>query len=250
MGGGKLLLTKIKNDYASWLLLITIGLLLLEVLFFNKGLIFSLLLSSAMVYFGRKKLHRLIGKILFWAGIFFLIGSIIGMFTFRFLFLAVFIYFVIQLIQSKQKPNTILPIMVEPSEFIKKDEVISRKPLLQNVLFGSQKTPNHTYEWDDINIQAGIGDTVIDLSYTVLPKGETVIFIRNIIGNIQLLIPYDVEVSVNHSVIAGSVTIFDFHEPRIFNQNLHIQTSEYENHDQKIKIFTSLVLGNIEVRRI
>ena len=56
------------------------------------------------------------------------------------------------------------------------------------------------YEWNDVNIQAGIGDTVIDLSYTVLPKGETVIFIRNVMGKVTIMIPYDVEVSVNHSV--------------------------------------------------
>lgn len=203
-----------------------------------------------MVYFGRKKLHRLFGKILFWGGIISLIGSILGMITFRFLFLAVFIYVVIQLLQSKKKPNTILPMINQTSELDKKDEVITRKPLLQNVLFGSQKTPTHTYEWNDINIQAGIGDTVIDLSYTVLPKGETVIFIRNVIGNVQILIPYDLEVSVNHSVIAGSVTIFDFHESKVMNQTLQVQTPAYESNDQKVKIITSLMLGNIEVSRI
>ena len=239
-----------KNDYASWLLLIAIGLLLLEVLFFNNGLIFSLLIASGMVYFGRKKLHRLMGKLLFWGGIFFLVANILGMFTFRFLLLAGFLLVALQFAQAKRKQNIVLPIINEQSEFTKKDDVITRKPLFQNVLFGGRKTPNHTYEWDDINIQAGIGDTVIDLSYTVLPKGETVIFIRNIIGNIQILIPYDVEVSINHSVLFGAAAIFDFHEARIFNQTLHVQTKDYDKNDQKIKIFTSLIIGDIEVRRI
>lgn len=243
------MLSKIKEDYVSWLLIITIGLLLLEILFFNNGLIFSLLLSSGMVYFGRKRLHKLIGKFLFWGGILFLIGNILGMITFRFLLLAGFLYIVLHFAQTKQKPNTINPIIEEPS-VKSKDEVIKRKPLFQNVLFGGQKTPSHTYEWDDINIQAGIGDTVIDLSYTVLPKGETVIFIRNLIGNIQILIPYDVEVSVNHSVLAGSAQIFEFKEPRIFNQTLQVQTLDYEGSEQRIKIFTSLMMGDVEVRRV
>lgn len=244
------MLKEIKKDYASWLILIAIGILLLELLFFNNGLIFSLLLASGMVYFGRKRLHRLLGKVLFWGGILFLIANIMGMFTFRFLLLAGFLYVILHFAQAKKKPNVILPIINGPSEFTKKDEVVTRKPMFQNVLFGGQKTPNHTYEWDDINIQAAIGDTVIDLSYTVLPKGETVIFIRNIIGNIQILVPYDVEVSINHSVLAGAVTIFDFHEARIFNQTLQVQTIDYEKNDQRIKIFTSLIMGDIEVRRI
>ena len=97
--------------------------------------------------------------------------------------------------------------------FIKKT-----KPSLKNSRFckivslDGQKTPDHVYEWNDVNIQGGMGDTVIDLSYTVLPKGETVIFIRNIFGKVKILIPYDVEVSVNHSVLYGSAKILDFYE--------------------------------------
>lgn len=244
------MLKGMKNDYANWLLIIGIGLLLLEMLFFNNGLIFSLIISSAMVYYGRKKLHRLLGKVLFWGGIFFLIANVLSMFTFRIVLLIGFLYVVLHYAQAKKKPNLILPTIHGPTEFSKKDEVITRKPMFQNSLFGKQKTPNHTYEWDDINIQAGIGDTVIDLSYTVLPKGETVIFIRNVFGNVQILVPYDVEVSINHSVLAGVVTIFDVHEGRVFNQTLHLQTKDYESNEHKIKIFTSLLIGDIEVRRI
>ena len=64
---------------------------------------------------------------------------------------------------------------------------VTSKPLFQNKLFGGQKTPDHEYEWNDINIQTGFGDAVIDLSYTVLPKGESVIFIRNVMGKVTVL---------------------------------------------------------------
>ena len=116
--------------------------------------------------------------------------------------------------------------------------------------WGSKKTPQGVYEWEDINIQTGIGDTVIDLSYTMLPKGETVIFIRNIIGNMQILVPYEIEVSIHHSCMAGSTHIFDHHEPKVFNQVIHLKTPGYETAEQKVKIFTSLVVGNLEVSRI
>ena len=61
---------------------------------------------------------------------------------------------------------------------------MKEQPLFQNRHFGQQKTPDHDYEWNDMNIQVGIGDAVIDLSYTVLPKDETVIFIRNVMGKV------------------------------------------------------------------
>ncbi|WP_147533551.1 cell wall-active antibiotics response protein LiaF [Bacillus marasmi] len=244
------MLGKMKNDYFSWLLLMSLILLLLEVLFFNKGLIFSLLVAAGMVYIGRNRLEKKKGKFLFWVGILFLAVSILGMITFRFLVLAVFIYLLIQFAQTKKKPNLIMPIVKEPAAQPAGEELITREPLFKNVMFGDQKTPEHTYEWDDINIQTWVGDTVIDLSYTVLPEAEIVIFIRNVIGKVQILVPYDIEVSVHHSVIVGNVDILHFHGDKMFNQNVHVQTADYDQQKQKIKIVTSLLIGDIEVRRI
>ena len=166
--------------------------------------------------------------------------------------LAIFVYWLIQFYQTKKTPQTVIPIIKEPtpSAFTKEENLITREPLFKNMMFGEQKTVEHTYEWNDVNIQTGVGDTVIDLSYTVLPKGETVIFIRNLIGNIQILVPYDVEISVHHSVLVGSVHVLDFQGSRQFNQNIHVQTANYDKQEQKIHIFTSLIVGNLEVRRI
>lgn len=244
------MLKNVKNDYPSWLILFGGLLLALEVLFFNRGLIFSLLLSGGMIYLGRRRARKNKGKIFFWGGILLFFASLFNMMTFKFLLIAVFIHLIIQYGQSKRNPNKITPVFTEPLKENQEESILKSTPLLENVLFGQQKTPNHVYEWNDVNIQAGVGDTLIDLSYTVFPKGETVIFIRNIIGNIRILIPYEIEVSLNHSVLAGSVDLFDFHQGKIFNQVYHLKTPGYEKAEQKIKIVTSLVVGNIEVGRI
>ncbi|MBU8880473.1 cell wall-active antibiotics response protein [Bacillus sp. FJAT-29790] len=244
------MLNKVKSDYISWILLLGIVVLLLEFSFFNRGLIFSLLVDIGMIYIGRKRMPRTSGKILFWLGLIFLIISIFSMMTFKFFLLAILLHFLIQYAQSKRNPAHIRPIVMEPSLFSEKETIIKKEPLFSNFLFGQQKTPEHVYKWSDINIQAGIGDSVIDLSYTVLPKGETVIFIRNFVGNIRVLIPYDVEISVNHSVIAGTSEIFEFQETKIFNQTLQVQTPGFEQAEQKVKIFTSLLVGDLEVKRV
>jgi lia operon protein LiaF len=246
------LLNRPKSEYVSWIIIIGFMLLGLEVLFFNKGLIFSLLIAAGMVYFGRKELSNLFGKLLFWIGIIVFAISVFGMITFRFFVLAVIIYFLLQYFQTKKKPETVIPMFTEPApkESANGENYISKQPLLKNALFGEQKTVEHTYEWNDVNIQTGVGDTVIDLSYTVLPKGETVIFIRKIVGNIEVLIPYDIEVSVHHSVVIGAVNILDYQSTKLFNQNIHVQTPDYDHTEQRIHIFTSLLVGNLEVRRV
>ncbi|GHI00258.1 cell wall-active antibiotics response protein LiaF [Neobacillus kokaensis] len=239
-----------KNDYVGWLVVFGVVILLLEVLFFNHGLIFSLFVSGGMIYLGRKRRGRMFGKWLFYGGIFFFAVSVFNMMTFKFLLLAVLLHFFIQFLNTKKQPNKMTPELIEPDQTVKPESLIQIKPLFENIFLGQQKTPQGVYEWNDVNIQTGIGDTIIDLSYTMLPKGESVILIRNLIGNIQILVPYDLEVTVNHSSLIGRTKVFENENSRMFNQVFQVKTPGFEGAEQKVKIITSLIVGNIEVSRI
>ncbi|MRX71181.1 cell wall-active antibiotics response protein [Bacillus lacus] len=241
--------TKQRNA-AQWILYAAFFLLLLELLFFDSGLIFSLLVSLAMIYIGKKKLTGSAGKILFWIGVVTSFFTIINMMTFRFLLLAGCIYFFVQYTQSKQKPAVIIP-SIQPSTAEPLSEpLLKKEPLFKNVLAGRQQTPEQAYEWSDVVFQAGISDTIIDLSNTVLPDGEAVIMIRSLIGNVKVLVPYEVEVSVRHSVLYGSTVIFQQQEQNLLNASVSYQTENYDTAKQKIKIVTSMFTGEIEVSRI
>lgn len=224
--------------------------LLLEIMFFSHGLIFSLFISGAMIYLGRKRQKKKSGKILFFGGIIFFIINVFNMMTFKFLLLAILLHFFIQFFSSKRNPKKISVDLRKPEEIPQHETMVSTRPLFENIFVGQQKTPIGAYEWNDINIQTGIGDTVIDLSYTMFPKGENVIFIRNIIGNIRILVPYEMEVSVNHSSLIGAANVFENHGTKMFSQVFLLKTPGYETAEQKVKIFTTLMVGNLEVSRI
>ncbi|NHM31521.1 cell wall-active antibiotics response protein LiaF [Neobacillus terrae] len=244
------MLNKLKNDYPSWIVIAGILLLFLEVFFFNSGLIFSLLISGFMIYLGMKRAPKRKGKLLFWGGIIITGISVFNMITFKFFLAAILIHFFIQYFQTKKNPKIVVPEILSKDNYSSDEPILRSKPLFENIFFGQQKTPQHAYEWNDINIQAGVGDTIVDFSYTVLPKGETVVFIRNLIGNIKILVPYETEVSIHHSVIAGSTSIFGIQENKTFNQVYQIQTPGFEKAEQKIKIMTLMAAGNLEVTRI
>jgi lia operon protein LiaF len=239
-----------KNNYTEWLVIIGVVVLLLEVLFFSSGLVFSLIISCGLIYLGRKRTGKKFAKFLFIAGIISLIIQVFSMMTFKFLLLAILLHFIIQYSNSKKNPTKMTLDIIESEQAKREETLIKTKPLFENIFLGQQKTPSSVYEWNDINIQSGIGDTIIDLSYTVLPKGETIIFVRNIIGNIQIQIPYEIEVSVQHSCIIGSTTVFENHQAQVFNQAFHLKTADYDKAEQKVKIFTSLLVGNLEVSRL
>ncbi|MBB6447332.1 cell wall-active antibiotics response protein LiaF [Bacillus benzoevorans] len=239
---------KLKSDYLSWIMLIGAFFLLLDIFFFNRGSIFSLIVAAGMIYLGRKWLPKMRGKLLFAAGIIFLAVNALNMLVIKFLFLALLGVYIYQYAQRKKHPDKITPIIHQAQK--RSANIVAAKPLFQNRLFGGQKTPDHVYEWNDINIYNGFGDSVIDLSYTVLPKGESVIFIRSVMGKVTILVPYDIEISVHHSVLFGSVRIFDYEECALFNKLLTIHTEDYEHAKQKVKIFTSTMIGDIEVKRV
>lgn len=240
-----------KKDQISWFMLITIVLMFIEIVYYDFELVFPLFISIMMIYFGRQKMPKRSGKFMFWLGIIIFISTFMNMITLKIMLFIILISILNDFYKSKKEPKLIKPIIDEPKQIdMSETELfVYHTPLLKNKLFGHQETPEHVYEWNDINIQTGIGDAVIDFSNTILPNGETVVFIRNFIGNIQIYIPYDIEVSVHHSVLLGSTKVFSHEEKSIYNQNLFVQTNDYQIAEQKIKVFISMLVGDLEVKR-
>ncbi|MGM7723514.1 cell wall-active antibiotics response protein LiaF [Metabacillus sp. Hm71] len=246
------MLKNMKSDYVNWILLIGILLLLLEVSFFNGGLIITFVLSIGCIYLGKKWKPRMMGKIFFWIGWIWLIVTVLNMITFRYFLCVVLLYLIVQFFQSQKQPKQIKPITVDDGfeSETRSDRFIKRQKIFDNKFFGSQKSPEHVYEWDDVNIQVGVGNTVIDLSDTVLPNSEAIISIRSLIGNVQILVPYEVGVHVNHSILAGTVTILQDQEERVINELIVYETAEYDQAEQKVKLITSMITGKLEVKRV
>ncbi|MBY6037503.1 cell wall-active antibiotics response protein [Fictibacillus nanhaiensis] len=240
---------KKQNELMSWLLLIAGVLLLLEAVFNGENIVFTLLFCGVLIYFGRKRMPRRSGKLMFWLGLFILLINILNLFAFKFLLVAVILYIIVKFYQSKQNPILISP-RLEHTIMTTNENIYTKEPLLKNIGFGTQQTPDHVYEWSDINIQCPVGDTIIDLSQTLLPVGESVIFIRGLIGNLSIHIPYEIEVAVNHSVLAGNTMIFDQHDPKMFNKVVSYRTKDYVECEKKVKIVTSLIAGSLEVKRV
>ncbi|WP_083207902.1 cell wall-active antibiotics response protein LiaF [Fictibacillus arsenicus] len=238
-----------KNDFISWMLLIACVMVLLEATINGEGIVFTLIICAALMYFGRKRMPKRSGKVMFWAGVVIAIITILSMYTFKLILVALVVYIVVQFYQSKQNPFVIKP-QVNDEVTHSSEDLYKKESLLKNIAFGTQQTPDHVYEWNDINIQCGAGDTIIDLSETLLPSGESVIFIRGLIGNITIFVPYEIEVAVKHSVFAGNTVIFDYQDSKMFNQAVSYRTKNYNESDKKVKVMTSLFAGSLEVKRV
>lgn len=244
------LFEQFRNDKYSWTLIGGLILIIVQAVFGDWGFLFPAALFGAMVYYGKNKTPSRKGKIIFWIGIAGLIFTVVNLIVFKLVILILLIFLVYEFVQNKKHPKHIFPAFHPDADDEAGSETVSGTPLLKNKWFGYQKTPDGDYEWQDINIQTGAGDTLIDLSRTILPKKESVIFIRHFAGRVRILVPYGVEAALQYSMVLGQLQFFDRKIPQLVNSSLTFETKDYAQAEQKVKIFVSGVAGNLEVRRI
>lgn len=239
---------RLTTDYFNWILIIGVILLIFEIAFFFGGSIIPALFSALFVYIGWKNFHKLWGKIVFWIALVSLVFSVLNLLAVRFLIIAAIIIFIINYSKSKSEATQMEPILPDGEK--KRESMIKVDPLFDHKVFDDQITEDVAYQWKDVNIHGAFGDRIIDLSNTVLPNDTAVISIRHVIGNIEIYVPYEVEVSIHHSSVFGKAHILGKHHLKLMNKSIHYQTANYDTAYPRVKIITSLFSGDIEVKRI
>lgn len=229
--------------------MIGVILLIIEIVFFNKFLIFSVIIFGVMGYFGWRKFHQSIGKVFFWVGTVFLAFTIINMLAVRFIIIIGVVLILVEYYKSTKQPVKWQPPEYNQDVTDDSEPLLKMKPFMQQRFWGDQVTSESSYEWQDVNIQGMFGDRVLDLSNTVLPD-DSFISIRHLIGNIEIYVPYEVEVSIHHNSLLGRANILGQYHMRLLNHQLSYQTTHYHSDKPRVKVITSLVSGNIEVKRI
>ncbi|WP_416826794.1 cell wall-active antibiotics response protein LiaF [Ectobacillus polymachus] len=214
---------------------------------FHRFQPFGLFFSAILLILGRhfrKKGKRARGNIFLVISVFFFIGTIFSSTAFQMLLVSILVFIGYRLYTSSDRPSSI---KVALKEDMPNERIVRHEPFLKNMLNGNYRIINETYELQDINIRYGLGDVVIDLTNAMIPEGETVIIIHGLVGNITLFVPYDLELSVHHSVMVGNIVVLG-EEEKGWNQNVILRTEGYGLATRRIKIMTSLLVGDTEVR--
>src|SRR5699024_1833238 len=240
---------RLRTETLNWILIISLILFVVELLFFKSGLIITAIVMVGLGYYGKKYYSSSVGKLLFWVAAISMIVIILNMTVVRFLLLVFLILFVLDYYKTKGIVY-LQPQHGERDVTIEDKPILKKTPLFRQLLYGDQQTDDTAYAWRDINIFGGFGERKIDLSNAILEDDTVVISIRHGVGNITIYIPFDIEFSIIHSAIFGRDYILQEQQDELFNQQLNYQTIYYAKRKTRVKIVTSLISGNIEVKRI
>ncbi|MFC2949218.1 cell wall-active antibiotics response protein LiaF [Virgibacillus sediminis] len=240
---------RFQTDTFNWILIIGAVLFVFEIIFSFGGTLIPAILSGLFMYLGWKNFSALWGKIVFWIFLISLVLSILNLLAVRFLIVAAIVLFILNYRKKTKEKDALEPILPGMDEQ-RAEPVVKVDPLFDHKIFDDQRTEDTAYQWRDINIHGVFGNRMIDLSNTVLPSDTAVISIRHVMGNIEIYVPYEVEVSVHHSSVFGRAHILGEHHWKLMNQSLFYQTENYDKAGPRVKIITSLFSGDLEVRRI
>lgn len=221
--------------HTNQLTVIAISLLLIvfaELTIFNNDGAFLLIFGSLMLYFSFSKQK----KYLFWGGIAFLFLAILTIWSLRMLIVGVLIYILYKHITKEQKVVTIQ----------KEDLNATYQP---NELVGNTSSPLESYKWNDVQIQKLIGDITLDITDTILPAGTSVVTVRQSIGKVTIILPYEVPFRLQYSTILGEAKILGKASKRLINEKLVYEDGDAAKAKRKIILHVATILGDVEVIR-
>lgn len=150
--------------------------------------------------------------------------------------------------QIRYEEEPIIP-TEEKISYSTKTEKVMVSPSIKSSFIGDIRLTKERFELRDMNIRNGIGDIKIDLSRAIIDEGETVIVIHGLIGDIDVYVPYDLDVSVQASVTVGDIEVFENRQSG-FNRNIFVESKDYNQSPRRVKIVLSLFIGDLDVRYV
>jgi lia operon protein LiaF len=121
--------------------------------------------------------------------------------------------------------------------FSKYDQALYRKFRLGDMQF----------ELFDLHATNAIQHIYLDLSRAIIPEGETTITLNGVAGRVYLYLPPDLDVSLSTSVTLGECEVFG-KKKMGFHNSLQVTSRKYVEANRKVKISTSFLLADIQVR--
>lgn len=226
------------NKVAFWSFTLLL-LLFVESFFFSNGNFIFVLLGAGLIFYGTRKRS----KLLFIPGLIFLFIALFNLWSLRLLIFGMIVYILMKLWKGVPSEEIMRPIR----EFHKE----TSDGIWKNKLFSVQTSPFSSYEWEDVHIQGVFGDIHIDVTDTVLPKGTSLISVRQGIGKVKIELPYEIPVRIHYTTLFGEAKLFGTHRKRLINEFLHMKDGygNQANNSPELIITLSTWAGDVEVTR-
>jgi lia operon protein LiaF len=222
----------------AFIILSALLLIFVEAAFFGNGSVFLVLLGIGLIYYAMNKSAKT-RKTYVWTGLILIGISVLSMWSLRLLIFTIAIYLLIRLWKGEEWQQRV-PIYGAID-----------KGLIQNKFMAAQSTPIEAYEWKDIHVQGFVGDLLVDVTQTVLPKKTSLVSIRQGFGKVKIVVPYEIPVRIYYTTLFGDAQFFTSEKQRIWNGTVHAEDGFTQDNYSKTELIVSIStwMGDVEVIR-
>jgi len=136
-------------------------------------------------------------------------------------------------------------------EFERDNHVEQEQKKSKSLRFGLGDVKYDTENWpvESMKIVHVIGDVYIDISKGYIPEREIEIKIHARIGDIKIITPDDLAVSITAEAQIGEVRLLDSFKDGIGN-SLEFQSPNYEESVKKVRLYLYTNIGDIVVQNV
>ncbi|MDF2723768.1 MAG: rane protein [Paenibacillus sp.] len=113
----------------------------------------------------------------------------------------------------------------------------------------SFKRDKEPWELKNTSMWNVVGEIYMDLSLVMLDQQETTVVLQGVFGDVDIIVPEYLGVSVNASALIGKIHADTEKETGLVNK-LIWQSPNYESCDQKVKLVISYLVGDIDIKSV
>ncbi|WP_127585355.1 cell wall-active antibiotics response protein LiaF [Paenibacillus koleovorans] len=119
----------------------------------------------------------------------------------------------------------------------------------KHTLIENIKWNKESWELKNASLWNLIGEVYIDLSLAVPEQKETTLLVQGVLGDVDIIVPEDLGVSVHASVLMGRVEAAREKDTGVLNKVVW-QSPNYEASDTKVKLIVSYLVGDIDIKLV
>lgn len=101
----------------------------------------------------------------------------------------------------------------------------------------------------DEEIWMFVGDIDLDLTQAIVPPGETRFRVFKFVGDVELLAPADIGLSVSSTAFVSSVKAFG-DKVENFLVPVHMASDNYETAERRVRLEVLCFVGDVKVRQV
>jgi len=117
----------------------------------------------------------------------------------------------------------------------------------KHTLAGSIRWDKEPFVLRDTSIWFAFGEARMDLSLAILEQPETTVLLQGIIGDVDIIVPEYIGLSVEASVLFGPLDIHLQREHGVMNR-VQWRSPNYEQAHNKVRLIVSYAVGDIDVK--